>query len=142
MPYERCTAHPNFSFVSRISSGDTSAAPEPLDRTLRILAGEKFRAASIPWMTAGGPPAPVTPWRSTRSTASSGSKLSMKTTLDPCAIGSITNITIPPRCASGNWSRPTSSGVGWKSSAWKRITAPSVDGVWITPLGSAVVPEV
>src|SRR5689334_24690982 len=45
-------------------SGDTSAAPDPLLRMLRTRAGEKFRAAKMPWRTAGGPPALVTPKRS------------------------------------------------------------------------------
>jgi hypothetical protein len=79
---------------------------------LRTFAGEKFFAANIACRIAGGPPALVTCSASITSSATSGSKPSMKTVLEPCAVGSMTNMTTPPMWVSGNWRMLRSSEVG------------------------------
>ena len=66
----------------------------------------------------------------------------MNTALDPQRSWCMTKSTMPPMWVSGNWSSVRSSAEGGKSVAWKWFTAPRVDGVWSTPFGSAVVPDV
>jgi hypothetical protein len=125
-----------------MSSGDTSAAPEAATRTLRTRSGRSSGAERIPWRITGGPPAPVTPSPSTRSSAAAGVQTSRYTAVEPTSSGSTTNEPIPPMCVSGNWRRLTSAAENSVTAAFTRANDASVERVCSTPFGSAVVPDV
>ena len=109
---------------------------------MRTRSGRNAGEASIAWRKIGGPPALVTRSRSIRSSASSGVQTSTYTPHEPVISGCSTNVPMPPMCVTGNCRSPTSSGRVPLTMMLTRANAPSVEGVWSTPFGSAVVPDV